>query len=69
MNISEKIINNIIGSKQSKDSDMDGVPDNKDCQPNNIMRQDYIQSGGAQRLQQLAGKTKKSANKSIRGKI
>jgi len=36
------VIKNILGTKKGKDSDMDGVPDKKDCQPHNPMRQDIL---------------------------
>ena len=43
MNIAKKVLNNMLGTKKkAKDSDYDGVPDYKDCQPRNIMRQDKI---------------------------
>jgi len=34
----EKGIKNIIGGKKAKDTDMDGVPDKKDCEPKNPMK-------------------------------
>jgi len=51
-NISTKIINNIIKGKKTwgKDTDGDGVPNYKDCQPNNIMRQDKIKEFGNEKL-------------------
>ena len=39
----DKMINNIIGKKKfggKNDLDYDGVPNRKDCQPRNTMRQD-----------------------------
>ena len=41
--LSSKIVNNIIGGKRhggKNDWDFDGVPNRKDCQPRNTMRQD-----------------------------
>ena len=43
MNISKKIIGNIIGNKRHggrNDWDFDGIRNKKDCQPRNTMRQD-----------------------------
>ena len=44
MGISDKIIGNILGKPKSRggknDWDGDGVPNKKDCQPRNTMRQD-----------------------------
>ncbi len=43
MNVSKKIIGNIIGNKRfggKNDWDFDGVPNKIDCQPRNTMRQD-----------------------------
>ena len=57
---SEKVIKKIIGNPKkigSKgDLDMDGVPNKKDCQPLNPMRQDFISDGGAVGLQKWANK-------------
>lgn len=50
-----KVIQNIIGKKgKTKDTDMDGVSDKKDCQPKNSMRQDVtsIAKAGMGNLQQ-----------------
>jgi len=47
----DKSINKIIGTKhRKKDTDMDGVPDWKDCQPKNVMRQDEIAIAGMQKI-------------------
>ena len=44
MKIADKIIGNILGKPRvrggRKDYDGDGVPNKKDCQPRNTMRQD-----------------------------
>ena len=45
MDISKKIVGNIIGSKRfggKNDWDFDGVTNKKDCQPRNTMRQDTV---------------------------
>jgi len=54
----EKGIKNIMGKGKDskKDKDLDGVPNKKDCQPNNPMRQDFIGEGGATNLQRWANK-------------
>ena len=54
-----KIIKNIIGTKNKKDSDNDGVVNSKDCQPYNTMRQDAIAESGIKRLQQGINRTSK----------
>ncbi len=46
--LSGRIINNIIGGKRhggKNDWDFDGVPNRRDCQPRNTMRQDDIPFG------------------------
>jgi hypothetical protein len=54
MNIAKKVLNNMLGTKKkAKDSDYDGVPDYKDCQPHNTMRQDFITDEGRKRLSQM----------------
>jgi len=55
MDYSKKIIKNVLG-KLKKDYDMDGVPDDKDCQPKNPMRQDI----GINRLKTIAGRTQQN---------
>ena len=51
MNTIKKIVTNIIGkSKKGKDTDGDGVPDSKDCQPKNTMRQDPMSDRAAARI-------------------
>ena len=50
MDISKKIIGNIIGNKKyggRNDWDGDGIRNKKDCQPRNTMRQDNFLSGMA----------------------
>lgn len=75
MDISDKIVKNIIGTKKNiKDTDGDGVADNKDCQPNNTMRQDRITTQGLQRLQfnlsnRGNGQVQRIKNNNIRSKI
>lgn len=48
-NLSGKIIKNIIGKGKQfggkNDKDGDGIPNKKDCQPNNVMRQDVVKGG------------------------
>ena len=45
MKIADKIVGNILGNPRKrgghKDWDGDGVPNKKDCQPRNTMRQDF----------------------------
>lgn len=48
MDIPKKIVDNIIGSKRhggKSDWDFDGVPNRRDCQPRNTMRQDVFDYG------------------------
>jgi len=46
MNYAKKIVGNIINTKKKgKDIDGDRVPDYKDCQPKNTMRQDVGRAG------------------------
>jgi len=54
----EKGIEYAIGKKKSwhNDRDKDGVPNAKDCQPDNPLRQDAIQQLGAMSLKRLANK-------------
>ena len=53
----DKYINRIIGKpkrRRAKDTDGDGVPDYKDCQPKNVMRQDsrkMLGKGGVEIMQ------------------
>lgn len=58
MKITKKVIKNILGKKKKKkDWDGDGVPDWKDCQPRNTMRQDTLSKMGYMRLRQIGNKT------------
>jgi len=57
MNQIDKTLKNILGPNTrggTNDWDFDGVPNNKDCQPRNTMRQDRL--GNAAKY--LAGKFK-----------
>ena len=46
MKIAKRIVTNIIGKGKKfggrKDQDGDGVPNRRDCQPRNTMRQDLV---------------------------
>ena len=46
MTIPNKVLRNILGTPKKRggktDWDFDGVPNKKDCQPRNVMRQDAI---------------------------
>ena len=69
MGISDNIIGNIIGSPRPrggrKDWDGDGVPNKKDCQPRNTMRQDTYIFFGEKGSWMEDGHTKETA--SLRG--
>jgi len=75
MKIEEKIVHNILGKKkQGKDSDGDRVPDGKDCQKYNTMRQDKITDIGLMRLHQNLGgqqyvEKRKQKIEDLKGKI
>jgi len=54
----EKGVEYIIGKKKSwhNDRDKDGVPNAKDCQPDNPLRQDMIQDLGMLSLKRMSAK-------------
>jgi len=66
----DKIIKNILGKPNKNDWDGDGVPNKKDCQPRNVMRQDAIGDVGLQRIDNnLNDRASNWGNKPIGDKI
>jgi len=65
MKIADNIIGKILGKSRvrggRKDWDGDGVPNKKDCQPRNTMRQDAYRFFGPQGAWEEDGHTKETA--------